>query len=315
MSKRSNKLNQSFNLASLETLAESETGSAGERLIELDSSSWLIDSRIVEEQHQAQYAGSVCSIEFVERVLNGQGIQRELSRVLVSKARPLLEVGEIEEALETALEESLQFSSRISKDTKAISIVGPKGSGKTITALRLAQYMRINFGFRVLLIEIQNQELQGTAQLERGAQILEIPFIRFDGRQGLFIKLGEIIQRSLEVDFIIVDTPGFSGSQSAGAQLLCADLNMVAGMERMLVLSPKKSSSELSSGIRHWLVPGFDRVVLSKLDALARVGSVLELVYQLDKKLAFFSFGVEAACGLEPADPAVLRRILLRDIH
>ena len=106
------------------------------------------------------------------------------------------------EALASGLGHSFRFAPITAQD-KTILLVGAPGSGKTVTAAKLAT-RDVLAGKRVRLISTDLARAGGVAQLEGFAKILGVPFSTADSPAAL----GSLVTLADPKERLIIDTAG-----------------------------------------------------------------------------------------------------------
>ncbi|MEZ5065299.1 MAG: hypothetical protein R3B81_11245 [bacterium] len=189
---------------------------------------------------------------------------------------------------------------------ESLVVVGPSGSGKTTTLAKIAAE-RVGRGEEPVLVSADGESLHGEDELAAIAEALALPFETafVDGR------LEEIVERHGAGRVYLVDTPGRSPFAGRGLDPVPALVAALPAAERVLVLDAGRDLAELRAQIDAWAPVSPGRVVLSKLDELARPGRLLDAAIALSLPIARVSFGRSArGTSAVPGDARVLARIL-----
>ena len=88
---------------------------------------------------------------------------------------------------------------------RVTALVGPPGTGKTTTLVKLAVVEGLRAGRSVRLISADTQRIGGADQLRTFATILGVPFQAVDSSSAL----AQAIDAAASADIVLIDTPGY----------------------------------------------------------------------------------------------------------
>lgn len=208
------------------------------------------------------------------------------------------------EALAAAIGHSFRFAP-ITVQDRAILLVGPPGSGKTVTAAKLAT-RDVLAGKRVRLISTDLARACGIAQLEAFAKILGVPLATADSPAAL----GSLVAQADPKERVIIDTAGVNPF-SAGDRRDLAALIGAANAQPMLVFAAGADAADGIERAEIFADLGCNRAIVTQLDATRRLGSVLAMVEAARLSFAEAGIAADIADGLSPFTPALLARLLL----
>jgi flagellar biosynthesis protein FlhF len=208
-------------------------------------------------------------------------------------------------ALAQALAARFRFVPLALPSARPVALVGPPGVGKTAALVRLAAQALVA-GSVARVVAAGTPRAGGLAQLQALLEPLRLAPVAARGPAELGQEIGKA---GADAAVLLVDTPGvnpFDGGEVAAL----ADLLRAAGAEPVLVLPAgieRRDGIEVAS---NFAAIGARRLIVSKLDAARRLGSVLGFA---DVGLAFagVSIGPAIGKGTTPLTAAGLARVLL----
>ncbi len=179
-----------------------------------------------------------------------------------------------------------------------IRLIGPPGSGKTTSVIRLAANHVLNFGAdQVAIITQDVSRLAGCEQLSLASELLRVPVYEADDERSLRVALAEVSGKAL----VIIDTPGVVATHR-----LPANIGDLAGFETFLVLPATFHPTTLRRLVElaRPLIP--TGVLLSHVDAVDAIGEVLSICRAEQLPFTWVGAGGEMADGLESATANLL---------
>ncbi len=187
---------------------------------------------------------------------------------------------------------------------RPLILVGPPGSGKTVTAAKLAARATI-MGLPVAVASADMARAGGVEQLASFTRILDLELHETPERADLadFVHACDPDQR------IIIDAPGVNPFDDAAMSEL-ERIAAAAAAEPVLVLAAGGDIAEASETAAAFQAIGAVRFVATRLDITRRFGSVLATAESMG--IGEVSLSPLIGQGLSPLNPVSLARLLLR---
>jgi flagellar biosynthesis protein FlhF len=190
---------------------------------------------------------------------------------------------------------------------RIVALVGPPGTGKTTTLVKLA----VNYGLTcrrpVLLLSMDTYRVAAAEQLRSYAAILGVGFQVLETVAALAQALAE--NRGKELIFI--DTAGCGFGELDQAADLAAFLAAREDIDTQLVLSSSMKSADLSRVVDAYELFRPGRLIFTRLDETAVPGAILNEAVRTGKPLSFFATGQRIPEDLEAASGGRLIGLLL----
>ncbi len=171
--------------------------------------------------------------------------------------------------------------------TKIQIFMGPPGSGKTSSVVKLASHYAVNSRKKVALITTDIMKMGAAEQLKIYAQILNSPFAVIRNHQDW----DYVIHNLFDYDYIICDTPGLGMKTIEEIQLLkCFVPKDSSIVTRHLVLSATSKDQDLCEMGRRFQAVHFNDVIFTSLDNSVQHGPIYNFTYR--HKTPLHSFGI-----------------------
>mgnify|MGYP006278100829 CR=1 FL=1 len=185
---------------------------------------------------------------------------------------------------------------------RIMALVGPAGSGKTLTAVKMALSNHAFGKERVGFITLDTFKVGGVEELQTYAELAGVPLEVVYNRK----EIASALQRLRTCDAIVVDTPG----RVPGA------MGVTAPWESLLKeMDPDEIHLVIPAGLRtdvaRYLKASFrnlgvTHVLPSKLDEVLGDAGLAELVEQVDLPTRWVADGQEVPGDLRPAGTRIL---------
>jgi len=242
-------------------------------------------------------------IDLLNEALSAHGVAPTLIEKILCAALPF-ETDDPLLSLSGAFTTVFRFAP-IEAEARPLLMIGPPGAGKTVSVAKLAA-RAVMAGKPVRLVTADIVRAGGIEQLEAFARVLQLPLERAENAA----RLASLTRRRAAQELLLIDTPGIN-PYSAGDRRELTLLIEASGGEPVLVLPAGGDAFDTVEMARIFRDLGASRMIVTRLDMVQRLGSVVAAADALN--LAFAESGVSAdiANGLQPIDPVVLARLML----
>jgi flagellar biosynthesis GTPase FlhF len=246
----------------------------------------------------------------MERRLVSAGLDVRLARDVVAEAESELRLFDPTEPFDRQVQAALARRIRIArasrrKGRRVVALVGPQGSGKTLTAARLCYAYGSTADHSVAALSLQPvREAFALAQHTKG---LDIGLAVAADCTTLQLEL----HRLAPTDLLIVDTPAVDPNDEDGLGLLALLLDLV-GADETHLLMPASLGAEAVGALLETVAPalGVDRLLLTHCDGPRRPSIAVAAAIRAKLPVSFTATG--KTWGLRPADAYELAGTVLR---
>jgi flagellar biosynthesis protein FlhF len=259
----------------------------------------------------------------VERVLVDAGLEPALAAeieeavALRMSRRSVTEISRVRKPLdwdtdaiieETEAEIGDRFKTQ-SDLGRVTAFVGPPGSGKTTTLVKLAISSAMASGRALRIISADTQRIGAAEQLRTYASILGVPFQPVESMAAL----AQAIDSTPSSSMVLVDTPGLSPAMfnDLGGDL-ASFLGRRQDIDTHLVLTATARQSDLESAVKRFEIFLPSRMIFTRLDETDSFGALFSVTARRDKAVSFFGNGQMIPEDIQPASRALLIESLVR---
>lgn len=186
------------------------------------------------------------------------------------------------------------------------ALIGPTGVGKTTTIAKLAANFRLKEKRRVGLITLDTYRIAAVEQLRTYADIIDLPMHVVSTPR----EMRETVRRMSHLDLILLDTAGRSPKDDLRLQELKAFLAEAEADEVHLVLSSASSSQALQKTAERFTSVGATSLILTKLDEVGGLGSILPLIRSSGLPLSYLTDGQNVPDDIQVAEARRLARMI-----
>ncbi len=230
-------------------------------------------------------------------------IKEDLNKSLVERQ---IKRGEVEKEIKESLKESiskiltvprldlLKLVKDIRKENRpaVFIILGYNGTGKSLSAARLANYLK-NKGLKPLLAAGDTFRAAGVAQTEEYAKKIEVPVIKHQmGSDSCAVIFDAISSaKAKNYDIVIADTAGRIHSNADLMDELKKIVRVNKPDLKILVLDALTGTDIVEQARKFDEAVGVDALIITKVDAYEKGGGILSGTYILKKPVLFFGVG------------------------
>lgn len=211
-------------------------------------------------------------------------------------------------ALKHAIELVFRFAQLPTEPgSKPIMMIGPPGTGKTVTCAKLAARLVLD-GKKVVLIAADPVRMMATDQLAAYAERLGVPIFEAPGADALRDVLG----RCHDEETVIIDTPGTNPFNLEELAYL-VEMAEASSAIPVLVLNAGRDPDETVDIAKAFRPVGAKYLLATGLDIAHRLGSLLSVAQAANLAFCDHSTTPNIANGLAPltADQLAQRLVTL----
>ncbi|MCL5256764.1 MAG: flagellar biosynthesis protein FlhF [Chloroflexi bacterium] len=192
-------------------------------------------------------------------------------------------------------------------ECQVLFLVGPTGVGKTTTLVKIAASLVLAEKHHVVLVTTDTFRVAGVAQLQSYADIIGIDLkVAYTPED-----LARHVNENQDADFILVDCPGHSQYDTAHLSTLCSFLDAVEQKLVYLTLSCSTKYSDMLEIAKSFDVGNVDGLLITKIDETSTYGSILNLLKETGKPLAYLTNGQNVPYDITTATPGMVAEMVL----
>jgi flagellar biosynthesis protein FlhF len=246
-------------------------------------------------------------LERIKRALDFHAVPRLLCADLLKSARAMATEDAVS-ALAHALDLRFTLDPIPALPRRPVMLVGPPGAGKTVTVAKLAA-RAVLLGRGVDIISTDTLRAGAREQMQSFTSILKEELVCVNTSAELEAHLQALRTREPKRPCVI-DTPGtnpFSRSELRDLRKFVRALDV----EPVLVVAAGGEPAEQADMAQIFATLGVQRLIVTRIDAARRLGSILAAADSAKLSLAQFSMTPYIGRGLSTMNPMSLARLLL----
>jgi flagellar biosynthesis protein FlhF len=207
-------------------------------------------------------------------------------------------------SLSAGLEGVLTFAPLTAKPVKSYMLIGPYGSGKTMSAAKIARFISDKRD----PLEALAADFDMSGQTARLAALILKPSVTFALTPDHLVRaLKDADDRGAR---LVIDGPPFNPADDKDMKR-CSDLISRLNVEPVLVMSAEGHPMDIEDNARVFTQVGCRRVILTKLDAVRRRGGAIAAISSARLSIAQLGLTPSVGGGLVPASASRIAQLLL----
>jgi len=239
--------------------------------------------------------------------------RRLLDQIYRTPLKPDALIDVAEHALASALTANMRFNpigtaSRI-PPARAIMLVGPHGAGKTSTIAKLATELTLHKQ-PVHLISTDTERLGGAEALQTLAGLLKCKFSMGESRANLKSLVADAQGKA----WVLIDSSGANIYEFAQLKTL-GEFAGLQNVEPILTCPAGMDPAEAVEMASVFNFINIERMIITRLDAVRRLGSVFATLTTGNYALSNFTNSAIPTDACQPISAAALSRLMLRHVR
>lgn len=195
------------------------------------------------------------------------------------------------------------------KNKRVIAFIGPTGSGKTLSLVKLAAITKLLGKSNVLIVSSDTYKVAGAEQLETFAAIANIHY------QSVYApnELRTLVKTESSRDYIFLDTTGRSQNNPEHMDGIYDYIIMGKPDITYLVMSATTDENTMRSVFSAFKRFKPDALIITKLDEAETIGHISNVLEEFELPVAYLTSGQRVPEDIEPANNDLISAIMLPD--
>lgn len=190
---------------------------------------------------------------------------------------------------------------------RVAALVGPPGSGKTTTLVKLAVRYGLTARRPVQLLSMDTCRIGGAEQLRTFAGILGVGFQALETVHAL----GQALEEHRAKSLILIDTHGYSPATLGDGADLAAFLAAHGSIDTHLVLPASMKPTDVARAVERFDIFQPGRLLFTRLDETDTPGSLFSEAARTGRPISFLGTGPSIPEDLEPAAKGRVTELVL----
>jgi flagellar biosynthesis protein FlhF len=250
------------------------------------------------------------ALDDVDQLLSASEVDGDLACSILRALEmlgPAAAPGDVRAAFRKDIRSRLTVSSDFSPACRIIALVGPPGAGKTTMLTKLAVRFGVSARRTTHIISYDGHRIGTGEQLRSYAAILGVGFEAIDTIGALTQSLKENSRK----DIILIDTPGYSGTDFDLSWELTRFLPTYPHVDIHLVLSCGAKSSDISRMVDRYTIFSPAKLLFTRLDETESFGVILNESVRTGLPVSFLGTGPRVPDDFEPASVDRIANLLI----
>lgn len=196
-----------------------------------------------------------------------------------------------------------------SDDSKAYLFIGPTGSGKTSSLVKLAVVCQLVLKTNILIVSADNSKVGGADQLQTYASVLGIPFRSVANSA----ELATLMDNENTRDIIFIDTAGKNPFEEKNIKELKLIQDVVENLHTFLVINANLALKTMDDALKSYMIINPNDMILTKVDETKSLGSVVSVLKKHKLPLSYLTNGQNVPEDIEPAERELFSKFILPD--